>query len=111
MTTIYELRYANSEGYVSLLLCSEKQLVDDFVERVESYDHSYLNQPHDITEDMFDDYNDNHPLAPYKLDIFNMTGDSFFSEHLLEMNNETWASDLEVIERELLSEVSNVKTN
>ena len=109
MAKVYELRYDTREGYVSLLLCSSKQSVDDFIEHVKRYDYNYLNNLHDVTEDMFDDYNDNHPLVPYKSDIFSMTGDDFFSQHLEDMVGETWANNLEVFERELLREVLNDK--
>lgn len=111
---VYELIYDYGDSYTTIFMVDSKQLATDFIESVKSHDQNFMKDygfDDDADDVLTEEYEDSHPLKPYAKQIFNLMYEDSFSEYVTKYVGHTFASELSVIEHELLSEVSNVKTN
>lgn len=109
---VYELTYDCGDSYSTLFMTLDKQLAVDFMESVKKHDEQFIcDTSYDEyeVETIHDLYNDNHPLAPYKDEVFKSIYEDSFSEWMLNYgSNNSFVSSLDVIEHELFSTMQNL---
>lgn len=105
-TKVYELSFDYEDGYFTVFMTTDKQSALDFIESVKKHDEQFIcDTNYDVyeVEIAHDLYNDNHPLAPYKDKILNSVYEDSFSEWASNYVGESFASQLSIIEHELLT--------
>lgn len=111
-TKVYELTYDCGDSYSTIFMTLDKQQAVDFMESVKKHDEQFIcDTSYDAyeVETIHDLYNDNHPLAPYKDEVFKSIYEDSFSEWMLNYGSNSFVSSLEVIDHELFSTMQNSK--
>lgn len=110
-TKVYELTYDCGDSYSTIFMTLDKQLAVDFMESVKKHDEQFIcdtsYDAHEV-ETIHDLYNDNHPLAPYKDEVFKSIYEDSFSEWMLNYGSNSFVSSLDIIEHELFSTMQNL---
>lgn len=111
-TKVYELTYDCGDSYSTLFMTLDKQQAVDFMDSVKDADLDFIaSYGLDCAADelLIEQYEDNHPLAPYKNQIFNSIYEDGFSEWMLNYGgNNSFVSSLDIIEHELFSTMQNL---
>lgn len=110
-TKVYELTYDCGDSYSTLFMTLDKQQAVDFMESVKDADLDFIaSYGVDCAADelLIEQYEDNHPLAPYKDKILNSIYEDSFSEWMLNYGGNSFASSLGIIEHELFSTMQNL---
>ena len=110
-TKVYELTYDCGDSYSTLFMTLDKQQAVDFMESVKDADLDFIaSYGFDCAADelLIEQYEDNHPLAPYKKQIFNSIYEDGFSEWMLNYGGNSLVSSLGIIEHELFSTMQNL---
>ena len=110
-TKVYELTYDCGDSYSTLFMTLDKQQAVDFMEGVKDADLDFIaSYGLDCAADelLIEQYEDNHPLAPYKNQIFNSIYEDGFSEWMLNYGGNSLVSSSGIIEHELFSIMQNL---
>ena len=101
---VYELAYDCGDNYFTVFMTLDKQIATDFIESVKKHDEQYT-QEIDHTDNPWDltsEYDENHPLKPYREQIFDTLYEDNFSEYMDKYIGESFTSLLDIIEHTLI---------
>ena len=111
-TKVYELTYDCGDSYSTIFMTLDKQLAVDFMESVKNADLNFIaSYSIDCGADelLIERYDDNHPLKPYRCEVFKSIYEDSFSEWMLNYgSNNSFVSSLDIIEHELFSTMKNL---
>ena len=105
-TKVYELTYDCGDSYSTLFMTLDKQQAVGFMESVKDADLDFIaSYGIDCAADelLIEQYDDSHPLKPYKNEVFNSIYEDSFSEWALAYGGSSFVSSLDIIEHELLT--------